>query len=92
MDIKDNVPRVAKGEKDTSGQESMEKAWAEWKAPGQTHLGYWFIGGYSLRDGCKIDQTEGYPYSQRQAVCQYPSLETQNGSKDPWHSPTPQSQ
>lgn len=46
---------------------------------------YW---GYSLRDGCRIDQMEGYPYSQRQAVCQYPSLETQNGSKDPWHSPT----
>lgn len=91
-DIKEDVLRVAKGKKGTLGQECMVRAGGEWKAPGQTHLGYWFIGGYSLRDGCRIDQMEGYPYSQRQAVCQYPSLETQNGSKDPWHSPTLQRQ
>lgn len=51
---------------------------------------YWLIGGYSLRDRCKIDQMEGYPYSQRQAVCQYPSLEAENCSKGRWHSPAAQ--
>lgn len=61
----------------------MERAGGERRVAGQTHLGYWFIGGYSLRDGGRIDQMEGYPYSQRQAVCQYPSRETQNGSEDP---------
>lgn len=44
MDIK-YVWRLAKRQKGTSGPEHMERAWGEWKAPGQTHLGYWFIGG-----------------------------------------------
>lgn len=40
MDIRVNVLRVAKGKEGISGQEPMERAGGEWKAPGQTHLGY----------------------------------------------------
>lgn len=40
MDIKYNMSRLAKRKKGTSGQKHMERAGGEWKAPGQTHLGY----------------------------------------------------
>lgn len=90
MNIEGRMLGLTKGNKIASGQ-------IQWKALEESgkHLdkhitAYWLIGGYSLRDGCKIDQMEGYPYSPRQAVCQYPSLETENGWKDPWHSPAVQ--
>lgn len=40
INIKDDVSRVAIEKKGTSGKERMERACGEWKAPGQTHLGY----------------------------------------------------
>lgn len=45
-------------------QISRKRVREEYKALGQTNVSYWFIGGNSLCDRCKIDQMEGYPYSQ----------------------------
>lgn len=71
-------------------QISRKRVREEYKALGQTNVSYWFIGGNSLCDRCKIDQMEGYPYSQKQAVCQYPSVQIQNACNNPWHSNTVQ--
>lgn len=48
------------------------------------------LGGIVFVTLCRIDQMEGYPYSQKQAVCQYPSVQIQNACNNPWHSKTVQ--
>lgn len=90
MNIKSNIPGLTRENKSASGKSQWTGLEENGKHQDKHITAYWLIEGYRLRDGCKIDQMEGYPYSQRQAVCQYPSLEAENGSKDPWHSPAVQ--
>lgn len=86
MNIECNMPGLTKENKTDPGQTQWQGLEENGRHQDKHITAYWIIGGCSLRDGSKIDQMEGYPYSQRQAVCQYPSLETENGSKHPWHS------
>lgn len=83
MNTKSNIPGLTKENKSDSRRSHWTGLVENGKHQDKHITAYWLIGGYSLRDGCKIDQMEGYPYLQRQAVCQYPSVEAENGSRDP---------